>query len=112
MNYDESVAHYIENAPQAQQPLLLQLRNLIHETVPDTKEAIKWGFPVFAKNKDFAYLRSSKNHITLGFYNFDRIDNGKEMLEGSGNTLRHIKIRTESDIKPEILAEWFTATAD
>jgi hypothetical protein len=112
MNYDKAVTQYIENAPLSQQPLLMRLRTLIHETVPDVSEAIKWGFPVFAKRKDFAYLRVSKKHITLGFYNFDRIENAEGLLEGDGNTMRHIKIRKDSDIEPENLVEWLTVIAN
>ena len=112
MNYDEAVSQYIANAPELQRARLEHIRTLIHQSMSGVSEAIKWGFPVFAKRKDFAYLRVSKKHITLGFYNFDRIEHADELLEGSGNTMRHIKIKTDEDIKPGQLVEWFRVIAD
>lgn len=48
--------------------------------------------PVFEKSKDFAYLRFAKKHITLGFYNIDKLKDPENLLQGEGNTLKHIKI--------------------
>ena len=111
MNYNEKVSAYIDQASEKQIPLLEHLRKLIHESVSDVSEEIKWRMPVFAKTKDFAYLRFAKAHITLGFYNIDQIDDPDGLLEGSGNSLKHIKIRKREDIKDEILAKWLKAVA-
>jgi hypothetical protein len=111
MNYDSKVTEYIENAPAAQKGNLEAIRELIHESVSDVSEQLKWGFPVFRKTKDFAYLRVAKNHTTLGFYNFDRINDAENLLEGEGNTLRHIKISAIDDMIKEQLAEWLAAVA-
>jgi len=111
MNFNPQVTDYIAQAPDGQIELLESLRALVHESVNGTTEAIKWGFPVFGKIKDFAYLRHSKKHVTLGFYNIDKIDDPDNLLEGSGNTLRHIKVKSTADIDEKLLTKWLHAIA-
>ena len=106
MNYNKKVTEYIDNATEEQIVILETLRKLIHETVKDVSEEIKWNMPVFAKIKDFAYLRFAKKHITLGFYNIDKIKDPDNLLEGEGNTLKHIKIKKSDDIKAKIISQW------
>lgn len=112
MKLNQEITDYIHGADEEQIKLLERLRQLIHESVPGTTEAIKWRIPVFAKTKDFTYFRFSKKHITLGFYNIDKIEDPDNLLEGIGNTLRHIKIRKPEDIKKEIITKWLKATAE
>ena len=109
MNSNQQVTDYIAQAPEGQIELLESLRILVHASVEGTTEAIKWGFPVFGKTKDFAYLRHSKKHVTFGFYNIDKIDDPNNLLEGSGNTLRHIKIKSSADIDKNLLTKWLQA---
>ncbi len=106
MNFNQKVTEYIDNATEEQIVILEALRKLIHETVGNVSEEIKWGFPVFAKTKDFAYLRFAKKHITLGLYNIERIQDPDNLLEGEGNTLKHIKIKSNDEIKQTVIAKW------
>ncbi len=106
MNLNQKVTDYIDNATEEQIVILEALRKLIHETVENVSEEIKWGFPVFASTKDFAYLRSAKKHVTLGFYNIDKIQDPGNLLEGDGNTLKHIKIKSMAEIRKEVISLW------
>ena len=111
MNLNKDVTDYIQEANTEQVDILVQLRQLVHTSVPDTSEAVKWGFPVFAKTKDYAYLRFSKQHITLGFYNINKIVDSHNLLEGKGNTMKHIKIKKQEDINEELLKQWLKSIA-
>jgi hypothetical protein len=106
MNINKKVSDYFNNATVEQIAVLNELRKLIHDTVDNVSEEIKWNMPVFNNGKDFAYLRFAKKHITLGFYNIDKIKDTDNLLEGDGNTLKHIKIKKADDIKPKVIAEW------
>lgn len=112
MNYNQKVSDYISQAPAEQIKMLESLRQLIHQSVNDTTEDIKWGMPVFKKNKTFTYLRFSAKHVTLGFYNIDRIKDPMNILEGDGETMRHVKIFNQNDINTKQFAAWLIATAD
>lgn len=106
MKLNSEVTSYISDASEGQQEILNNLRNLIHE-LGDISEAIKWGFPVFAKDsKDFAYLRTAKDHITLGFYNIDKLIDPDNLLQGEGNTLKHITFKSVDDIQAHVIREW------
>jgi hypothetical protein len=106
MNFNQQVTEYIDNATEEQVEILEALRKLIHESVDNVSEEIKWSFPVFTKTKDFAYLRFAKKHITLGFYNIDKIQDPDNLLDGEGNTLKHIKIRNSGEINAGIISQW------
>lgn len=106
MNYNRKITEYINSAAEEQIETLENLRKLIHETIDNVSEEIKWRMPVFSNGKDFAYLRFSKKHITLGFYNISKIKDPDNLLEGEGNTLKHIKIKNTGEIKPIIISEW------
>lgn len=106
MNYNQKVTDYIDKASEEQIVILEALRKIVHETVGNVSEEIKWGFPVFATTTDFAYLRFAKKHITLGFYNINKIKDPDNLLEGEGNTLKHIKIKSLNEIKVDIIKEW------
>lgn len=106
MNLNNKVSEYINKAPEEQVIILETIRNLVHETVENVSEEIKWGFPVFAQGKDFAYMRFSKKHITLGFYHIDKLKDPDNLLEGEGNTLKHIKIKKKEDINQAVIVAW------
>ena len=83
----------MSKAADEQKVILESIRQIVHSSVKHVKEEIKWGFPVFNNGRDFAYLRFAKKHITLGFYNINKLKDPNSLLEGQGNTLKHIKIR-------------------
>lgn len=112
MTYNKKVTEYIGNAEEEQIETLEVLRKLIHNSVAGVTEEIKWGFPVFAKTKDFTYLRYAKKHITLGFYNIDKIEDPDNILEGSGNTLKHIKIKNKTDFDKKLISKWLKEIAE
>jgi hypothetical protein len=103
---NQKVTEYINKASVEQIATLETLRKLIHETVENVSEEIKWNMPVFGKTKDFAYLRFSKKHITLGFYHIDKLIDPDNKLEGEGNTLKHIKIIQLEDNQKQQIKEW------
>ncbi|MGB0390591.1 MAG: DUF1801 domain-containing protein [Salibacteraceae bacterium] len=111
MNQNKQVTEYINNSP-SQIDVLQELRRIIHYVIPNVKEDIKWGIPVFTKTKIFTYLRASKNHVSIGFYNLNKIEDSNGLLEGSGKTMKHLKIKKVSDIDEALISNWLKATAE
>jgi hypothetical protein len=106
------VTNYIKKAPSPQKEIMENLRTLIHESIPGTTEEFKWGQPIFKKNKDFCYLKTTKNHVNLGFLNFEILNDPDSLLEGTGKQMRHVKIKSTEEIKYDLFKEWFRASAE
>lgn len=109
---NQKVTDYIGKAGNGKSEILESLRDLIHDTIPETSEDLKFGMPVFAKKKIFTYLKSNKHHINLGFYNIERISDPNGLLEGSGKNMRHLKVKTMNDIDAAQIKEWLMASID
>lgn len=59
---------YLEGVPVWQKKNLEAFRKAVHEVIPDVKEEIKWGVPVFIhKNKSLFAMGSFKEHTKFNF---------------------------------------------
>jgi hypothetical protein len=105
------VTAYINQASIEQKEIMEIIRQIIHESVPGVNEEFKWSRPVFRSTKDFAYLKTAKNYITLGFFNFEKLDDNQNMLEGTGKDMRHIKLKNAENIDRILLKKWFAAAS-
>lgn len=112
MGINQKVTAYINTASSDQKEILEKLRLLIHNNIDNVTEDSKWGIPVFIKSKIFTYLRITKTHIAMGFYNIDRINDKDGILEGKGKTMRHLKLKTKVDIDQMVIVEWLKLTAE
>ncbi len=95
---NSDVTNFIDNASEEQREVLEALRALVFEKSPKVKEQFKWGRPVYGLEKDFCYLKTAKKYVTLGFFDFDKIKTNKDLLEGTGKQMRHIKVSQLTDI--------------
>lgn len=69
---------------------MLKVRKIFEETLSNFEEEMAWGVVTFASRK--FYIAAMKNRVHVGFaitgLNKDEID----LFEGSGKTMRHLKI--------------------
>jgi hypothetical protein len=93
---DKKVREYIEKQKSPQKEICFKLREIILKTYPDIKEEMKWGVPTFSGGK--FYIGTLKDHVNLGFSINGLTKEEIALFEGSGKTMRHIKIRTLKDI--------------
>ena len=107
MNKNKEVSQYINEAPTEQKKIMEEIRKIIHSAVPKGVENYKWSRPVFSTARDFAYLKSAKAYVTLGFFEFQKLEDEQNLLEGTGKDMRHIKIRKLEDINSTMLGNWF-----
>jgi len=96
---NQEVTNYIENTPQSHQEILKELRKLILSVAPKTNEQFKWSRPVYGLEKDFCYLKANKKNVTLGFFEFAKVKTNKKLIEGTGKSMRHVKINSLNEIK-------------
>ena len=100
---NDKVNEYINKQKNPQKEVCNYLRNLLHKIIPGIKEEMKWGVPVFADGK--FYIGSFKNNVNLGFSINGLNKREVSLFEGSGKTMRHIKIKSLQDIDEEKLVK-------
>jgi len=93
---DAKVHQYLEKTPPPQKEICLKLREIILHIFPDIPEEIKSGVPAYAGG--LFNIRVQPNQVNLGFSIQGLTKKQLALFEGSGKTMRHIKIRTLDDI--------------
>ena len=95
---DPAVESYVASAPPDVRAILVELLELVLETLPEAATSIKRGRPVFSVGSDLCYLAKARGHATLGFFRGVELDDPAGMLEGSGERLRHVKVRSGAEV--------------
>ena len=95
------------------QDLALKLRALVleemapcYENIYDAYSAVAIGYGTSDRLRDgIFHIAVYSQHVNLGFNDGATLDDPKGILLGSGNQIRHLKIKTPEDIKrPEVRA--------
>lgn len=103
---DDSVfAEMAAGSPQAVSALALASRSLIYEVLPEAVEVV-WlrqrsaGYGTGPKKmtEQFCWLAPFTKHVVFGFYYGTELPDPEGLLEGTGNPMRHVKIRTSADL--------------
>jgi len=92
---DKKVTDYIEKQKSPQKEILKALRKLILKILPKIKEELRWGVPCYDGK---IYIVGLKDHVNIGFCIKGLKKEELALLEGSGKTMRHIKIPSLKDI--------------
>jgi uncharacterized protein YdeI (YjbR/CyaY-like superfamily) len=70
---DPRVDAYIAESGAFARPILTHLRALVHKTVPEVEEEIKWGKPHFAYKGMFCGVAAFKAHCAFIFWNEEAV---------------------------------------
>ncbi len=100
---DKQVEEYIERQKSPQKEIIQKVRNIFLKTLPNCKDKKAWGVIVFADDK--FYLGSIKNRVHVGFAINGLSKEEIGLFEGSGKTMRHIKIHSLEDIDEKKLVK-------
>jgi hypothetical protein len=97
------VADYIGKQKSPQKEICLQIRGIILRTFPGIEEEMKWGVPTYAKRK--FYIVALKDHVNLGFSMEGLSEDDQKRFEGSGKTMKIIKISSIKEINESEIVE-------
>jgi hypothetical protein len=100
---DKKVEEYINKQESTQKEIILKLREIFQKTLPDSKEKMTWGVVVFGDDK--FYIASIKNRVHVGFAITGLSKEEIKLFEGTGKTMRHIKIHSLDDIDEKRLVQ-------
>jgi len=100
--------------------IALAMREIILDEAPDASEtvyevsytvAVWFGFS--QKMKDmFCYVASYGAHVDLGFPRGATLSDPNRVLEGTGKKMRHIKLRTLSDVDRPFIRRYLRAAIE
>ena len=79
------------------------LCRLVDEAAPGVSSSIKWGQPVWESNGPFAYVKAFPASVNFGFWRGAQLDDPDGLLDGEGDRMKHVKIRSVEDVRPDTL---------
>jgi hypothetical protein len=94
------VEELLDAVPGALRPVSNALRRSIREIAPELTEDVKWGSPVWLgpkSRKIVVNLQVYDDHVNLGFWRGAELASAHPRIEGTGKSLRHIKIGSPDD---------------
>ncbi len=100
---DKQIEEYIEKQESPQKEILLKVREIFLKTLPNCEEKKTWGVVVFGNDK--FYIGAIKNRVHVGFAITGLSKEEIRLFEGSGKTMRHIKIHSLDNIDEKKLVE-------
>jgi uncharacterized protein YdhG (YjbR/CyaY superfamily) len=93
---DPEVTEYIDKQESPQKEILQELRRIFQKKLPNCEEKMRWGVPTYAAGK--FYIAAMKTRVHVGFVITGLTKDEISLFEGSGKTIRHIKIPTLKDL--------------
>ncbi len=109
MKKSKDVDLYLKQKPKQIRDLMIVVRTIIWQTIPDVEESIKFTVPFYTRKGLLCYLSPLKKNdgiyigFTKGYLMSDEngIFTGKELKQ-----IRHLEIRKTSEIKKKLLKEY------
>jgi uncharacterized protein YdeI (YjbR/CyaY-like superfamily) len=80
---DARIDAYIAKAAPFAQPILHELREIVHEGCPEVEETIKWSMPFFLYKGILCNMSAFKEHCAFGFWKGSRILDGEAQESAS-----------------------------
>ena len=60
-----TIDEYIERQEPNIQPILIKMKETIHQAIPDADECISWSMPTWKKKRNIIHFAANKNDIGL-----------------------------------------------
>lgn len=108
---NEDVDQLLGNYDAEVKEIALRARDLIRKLVPKAEEKVYFGWRIISFSLDgkmsgqFCSFSPGRNYVNLYFMQGTSLDDPKQLLEGTGKNMRHVKLREVSDLKNAALKE-------
>jgi hypothetical protein len=80
---------------------------------PDVRELLHDGHPTACvDDAAFGYVNAFSNHVNVGFFHGDDLDDPAGLLEGTGKRMRHVKLRPGGHVDAAALRRLIAAAYD
>lgn len=106
MASEKTVDGYIDGIGGDRGAIVAALREIIRTAAPEARETIKWAQPVYESGGPFAYVKAFGKSVNLGFWRGSEIHDPSGLLTGDGDRMRHVKLVSLDDVRPDLFADW------
>ena len=95
-----------------QKDVVKGLRSLVRRTLAGCEEYVNpWKIPSFDSNGTVCGFMTGKEHVTFIFLRGAALPDPEKLLEGTGKSVRHVKVRTATDVKRPALKKLIVEAA-
>ena len=99
MPFDPRIDDYIESAAAFAQPMLVHIRDAVHQACPQVEETIKWGMPTFMHAGGILCgMAAFKKHVSFGYWKHALVVGDGSAQEGMGS---YGKMASLKDLPPK-----------
>ena len=102
----ESIDAYAKSLDDWRGDVVRELDALVRKAAPGTSGSIKWAQPVYELQGPFAYVKAFDAAVNFGFWRGADLSDPDGALEGTGDRMRHVKIRAPEDVDPKRFTAW------
>jgi hypothetical protein len=110
----DSVEKFLKSYEPEVREIGLGLRALVLRLVPDAEEKVfsGWKTVAYGRTKKFCAISPHKGWVNLQFHNGTDLTDPSNLLDGTGKSMRHVKLKTLRDVKKRALAKLIRQAAD
>jgi len=96
---------YLADQSAKNQVIIRALRKFVKRVAPKLTESVKWGNGCWIGPKGpVSYVYSDDGFVQFGFFRGSALKDPKQLLEGKGAYVRHIKVHKASEIDERAFA--------
>ena len=99
-----TIAEYIEAAPEAGQPHLRRLYEVLKNVASDAEEAIKWGAPFFVEPRFLFSFSAHKAHLNVALTPAT-LEAFREEMGGYRTTANFLQVRYDQPLPEDLIRQ-------
>ena len=104
MPMPKAVVEYFENLDGPMKDVAVKLGQAVYRQGPHLRATLAWGVPCWTGQERIVSVKAHANHCNLQLWSGARLaDQYLGRIEGSGKALRHVKIRSVTEIDDELI---------
>ncbi len=102
----DSVEEFLDGYAPEVRALALALSARVREVVPDAAEQLhrSWRTIAYGRTRKFCAIAPHQTWVNLQFHNGATLQDPTGLLEGTGKSMRHVKVPTSADLDDERVA--------
>ena len=102
----DSVEAFLDSYRAEVRELALGLRALVREVVPDASEKLHrpWKTIAYGRTRKFCAVSPHQAWVNLQFHAGATLEDPAGLLEGTGKSMRHVRISTPTDLENDSIS--------